>query len=261
MKERLERTLIHIARRYAPPLVPIGWAQPGDYPRALSELAGALARYNVLVLLGDVPVPYTGDASVHIKLWADTYERLYLVLAQKLFPSYVNCTIYYADDNWPPIILLHGAATPLIVAMAGYIAPYIAARQSAVSVSDIELRGLMDLVLEELEASDLPRDEYQRLRNQAVEHIKDLLAVQVRQMPLTPAARPVFGMTSPPEAPSATTPARMTQMQPPATLPEENVAPKSDTGQHPSVPVFFERKPNGVKPLPPIPDLPDSDGD
>jgi hypothetical protein len=111
----------------------------------------------------------------------------------------------------------------------------------------------MDLVLEELEASDLPHEEYQRLRNQAVEHIKDLLAVQVRQMPLTPAARPVFGATSPPEAPSVTSPA-----QPPTTLPEEDAAPKSDTGQHPSVPVFFERKPNGMKPHPPIPDLPDS---
>jgi hypothetical protein len=241
MKERLERTLVALARRYASQLVPSNWAQPGDYPRPLPELARALANHNVLVLMGDIPVPHTSDAGVHIKLWADTYTRLYTQIARALFPSLAECQTFYADQAWPPIIILHGKATPLITVMAGYIAPFIAARQGSAVISEVELRGLVDLVLDELEASDLPRNDYQRLRDEAAGLVKDLLSLQVRQMPLTPAARPVFGITSP-------------TTMPPITLPEEDTQEMPNSAA-PPVPPVAEKRSN--KRRPPVPDLPD----
>ncbi|MCL4249481.1 MAG: hypothetical protein KJ065_15165 [Anaerolineae bacterium] len=254
MKERLEKTLIAVASRYAKPLVPTGWQKPGDYPRALPELARALASYNVLVLLGDLPVPYTGEASLHIKLWADTYERLYGRLARVLFPSFAECTCYYADQEWPPIIILRGAATPLIEALADYVAPFVVMRQSNAQVSDVELRGLMDLVLEELEATDLPREEYVRLRDETAAMVRDLLALNVRQMPLTPAKRPVFGVLPPPAPPAP---------EPPGTLPEETTqpAPPPEEDAEPDMPMFFEHKPRPSKTRPPLLDDPGQDPD
>ncbi|MCC6614283.1 MAG: hypothetical protein IT320_12450 [Anaerolineae bacterium] len=246
MKERLERTLIAIAGRYAKPLVPAGWKQPGDYPRPLPELAQTLASYNVLVVVGDLPVPYTGEPALHIKLWVDTYERLYRTLAKALFPSLAECSSYYADQEWPPIIILHGAATPLIETLAGYVAPFVVMRQGNARVSDVELRGLMDLVLEELEATDLPREQYVRLREDAAGIVRDLLASNIRQMPLTPARRPVFGVMPTTEAPP----------EPPETLPEETAEAPPTQASEPDVPIFFERKPRQKKSRPPLPDDP-----
>lgn len=261
MNERLERALITIARRSAPSLVPAGWQQAGDYARPLSELAGALAGHNVLVLIGDLPPELSHQAAVHFKDWADCYIRLYTRICETLFPSFTQVNAYYADQEWPPVVVIYGAATPLIVAMAEYVAPFIAARKDK-SPSDVELRGLIDTILDELEAGDLPRDDYRRLLEEGVSVLKGLLASQVRQLPLTPpataiagaetATAPVQPLTLPPETPAPNTP-------PPSTLPEEvpaaAAAARFATGE---VPMFFDSKPRTSRRRPPVPDLPDS---
>src|SRR5690606_18143672 len=185
MNERLERAWIAVARRSAPPLVPSSWRQPGDYPRPLSELAGALAANNVLVLIGDLAPELAHQAAVHFKDWADAYVQLYTQLCETLFPSFTQVNAYYADQEWPPVVVIYGAATPVIVVLAEYVAPYVVARQRQ-TPSDVEIRGLIDTILDELEADDLPRDEYRRLRDECVGILKQLLATQVRQLPLTP---------------------------------------------------------------------------
>jgi hypothetical protein len=241
MKARLERTLIGLARRYAPQVIPLDWTQPGDYPRPLPELARALAAHNVLVLIGDIPVPYTSEVSVHIKLWADTYIRLYHIVAQTLFPSLLECNAYYGDQEWPPIIVLHGKATPVIVGLAGYISPFIASRQSGLPTSEVEMRGLADMLLEELEAGDLPRPEYNLLRDEVVQLVKDLLALHVRQMPLTPPKRPILGVAGSaikPDTPAVPPPVAATPAPPPPERPRERRGPR-----------------------PPVPDLPDDKRD
>jgi hypothetical protein len=243
MKERLERTLIDLARRHAPQLAPGQWSRPGDYVRPLPELARLLAENGALPLLGDVPVPYTNEASVHLKLWVDTYTQVYSVLTGALFPSHSQCSAHYADNDWPPFVVLIGSAGPVLGAMGGYIAPFVAVRQGGQPASEVELRGLIDRVLDELEAHDLPREQFTRLRNDLVGYVKDLLALHVRQMPLTPPAPDLFGISAPPptlpdERPT-TLPATPTSTPPPS-LPE---APRG------------ERKPG--KRRPPIPDLPD----
>lgn len=244
MKERLERTLIDLARRYAPQLAPLQWSRPGDYPRPLPELARLLAAHGALPLLGDVPVPYTNEASVHLKLWVDTYTRIYTVLTGALFPSYTQASAHYADNDWPPLVVLVGSAAPVLSSMGAYIAPFVAVRQGGAAASEVELRGLVDLLLDTLEAADLPRDQYTRLRGELVSLVKDLLALHVRQMPLTPPAHDLFGMSTPPPS-----------------LPEDRPsAPPSSSAVPPTNLPEAGSVPNGRKPgkrRPPIPDLPD----
>ncbi len=241
MKERLERTLIDLARRHAPQLAPVQWSRAGDYGRPLPELARLLAAHGALPLLGDVPVPYTNEASVHLKLWVDTYTRIYTVLTGALFPSFSQCSAHYADNEWPPLVVVVGSASPVLSAIGDYVAPFVAVRQGGQPVSEAELRGLVDLVLDALEAADLPREQHTRLRSELVGHVKDLLALHVRQMPLTPPAPDLFGMSAPPPT--------LPDERPP-TLPADLPPNRPPPGIAPD-----KRKPG--KRRPPIPDLPE----
>lgn len=273
---RLEITLLTIARRYAPPLVPPGWQRPGDYPAPLPELARALASYNVLVLLGDLPNELTHQAGDHFKQWAEAYKRFYSLLCDQLFPSFTQINAFYADQDWPPIVALQGAATPVIVAMAGYVAPFIAARQTGGRVSDVELVGLMDVILDDLEAGDLPRAAYRQLRDDGAAQIKTLLASPVRQLPLTPRARPLFGedeapppLPLPEDLPTAATlvpdetltaprptappPPDLPEAPPPSSLPEQGAAPTAPS----ELPVPFDLTARHTPRKPPVPDLPE----
>ncbi len=213
---RLENNLIHVARRYAPALIPAGWQKAGDYPNALPDLARALASYNVLIMVGDMPPSA-------IKAWTDGYSSFYSSLATALFPSYTRVSAFYLDQAAPQLVALYGEATPVITGLAGFVVPYVVARQGTRPL-DVELLGMVDMMLEELEATDLPRDDYRRLRDSGAAHLRGLLDGEGRQFPLTPAARPIFAEMS--ASPSIQAPARQaTQPPPPADLPETLVAP------------------------------------
>jgi hypothetical protein len=156
--------------------------------------------------------------------------------------------------------------------LAGFAAPYIAQRQSLPTVSEVELLGLMDTILDELEATDLPREEYKMLRTDGAGILKDMLRSPVRQLALTTFDRPLFS-DIPQPAP-----------QPPSTLPETGTLPEmpprreevlKPAPQPPtppaeeeedellfdsSIPIFFARKPRDPKkPRPPVFRLPDED--
>jgi hypothetical protein len=255
MNERLERALITVARRSAPSLVPSTWRQPGDYPRSLSELAGALAANNVLVLIADLAPELAHQAAVHFKDWADGYVQLYTQLCETLFPSYTQVNAYYADQEWPPVVVVYGAATPVVVALAEYVAPYVVARQRQ-NPSDVEMRGLMDTILDELEADDLPRNEYRRLRDEGVSLLKQLLSTQVLQFPLTPAAISISGGEAIPMQSSPVS-SEPSVARPPDTLPEDVPSEAVARFQTGEVPIFFEVDRRGTKRRPPIPDLPE----
>jgi hypothetical protein len=257
MNERLERALIAVARRSAPSLVPGTWKQPGDYPHSLSELAGALASHNVLVLIGDLPSELSHQAAVHFKDWADSYVQLYTQLCETLFPSFTQVNAYYADQEWPPVVVVYGAATPVIVALAEYVAPYVVARQRQ-TPTDVELRGLMDTVLDELEATDLPRDDYRRLRDEGVFLLKQLLTTQVRQLPLTPSAISMMSEETVVPAPMSLPAALSSPALPPDTLPEDVPSEPLAKFQTGEVPIFFDVGRQGTKRRPPVPDLPES---
>jgi hypothetical protein len=265
MDERLERALIAVARRSAPSLVPSGWRQSGDYPHPLSDLAGALAAHNVLVLIGDLPQELSHQAAVHFKDWADRYVQLYTLLCEALFPSFSRVNAYYADQDWPPVVVLYGAATPVIVALAEYVAPYVVARQYK-QPSDVEMRGLVDTVLDELEAGDLPRERYRALCDDGVAVLRQMLSTQVRQLPLTPpaivmdAVERSLGDTTVAMQPPSLPPDLPETPPPPESLPEETPAEPAeqagrfDTGD---IPIFFDVNRRAEKRRPPVPDLPD----
>jgi hypothetical protein len=266
---RLEQILTKLAMRHAPEL--LRELPPGKAER-IPILARKLASVNLLVLMGQVAQPVTApDTIMRVQTWADGYIRLYSLLSHHLFPSFTHISAQYADDKLPVVIVIKGAATPVVHVLAGFVAPYIAQRQGQTTVSDVELLGLMDTLLDELEASDLAREEYKGLRTDGVAVLKDLLRAPVQQLALTPFDRPLFSdIPQPSPQPPPSLPE--TSNLPPA-MPTENVrvsgkaTPPSSTEEDvnellfdSSIPIFFARKPRSAKkPRPPVPGLPDED--
>jgi hypothetical protein len=270
---RLEQILTKLAMRHAPELLRQLPAAKGE---RLPGLARQLASYNLLVLIGQVSQPVISpDTIMRVQMWADGYIRLYSLLAHHLFPSFTHISAQYADDKLPVVIVIKGAATPIMHVLAGFASPYIAQRQSQPTVSEVELLGLMDTMLDELEATDLPREEYKTLRTDGAGILKEMLRSPVRQLPLMPFDRPLFSDIPQPSP------------QPPSTLPETGTLPEMPprredvgTGFKPaptqpaapaeeeedellfdsSIPIFFARKPRDPKkPRPPVFRLPDDE--
>jgi hypothetical protein len=177
------------------------------------------------------------------------YVHLYDLLSGRLFPSFTQWSVEHADDGWPAVVVMYGAATPVVGVLAGFVAPYVAARQSEPAVSEIELLGLMNILLEELEAGDLPGEEYRRLCVEGAVLLRRLLTAPVRHHPLTTFDRPVLGDIVPHSAPA-----------PPSTLPElpddENATETIPLTGYPPVPLSRDERRNR---RPPIPDLPEDE--
>lgn len=264
MDDRIERALIAVARRYAPALAPPGWQKPGDYRGTLPELAQALAEQGVLVTVVQSP---EGQTSLVTPVWVDGLEAFYGCLAGALFPSYTAVSAFYADQGEPPILLIHGMATPVMLALAGYVLPYLAARHG-VNPPESEQIALCDAVLDWLEAADLSRAEFLRLRAEAVSLLRPLLDSPARPRALTPTApgAPIPARTRPapahlPEArPSGSTP-------PPSTLPEAtpaaarpappNLPEAAPAGPRLPLPIVFEPPARPARRRPPVPNLPE----
>lgn len=202
MTERLERALIAIARRYAPELVPSTWARAGDYPAPLPDLVRRLAAQGALALMGDL-MPGAPDAGMAFRAWADGYTRMYAVLCAPLFPSYTEVSAFFVDQEQPPVVVIVGAAAPVIETLAGIIAPYVVMRQGAAAagVTAAELDQVVRLALDELEAGDLPPDALIRLRDEAVTALRALLSASIRQYGLTPPVRDLFAPPPPSSLP------------------------------------------------------------
>ena len=281
---RLENGLIAVARRFAPRLVPPEWQKPGDYPRPLPELAHALAGYGILVMTGDVTPDLAQQAALHYREWVENYKEFYNLLCPPLFPTFTALQAFYIAPEAPPIVGVQGTAIPLIEMMAGYVAPFVAARQGT-TPSELELVGLMDIILEELEASDLPRDHYRHLRDTGAALIRQIMSGYTRQFPLTPPLRSVFGDPQPPPPMPPDVPERLKPTQPPApshatqtipqppppiepptVLPEvdrvEDISPppahlpEAPAFDPNSVPIFYDPGKSGKR-RPPVPDLPE----
>ena len=241
---RLDGVLTRLARQYAPQSVP-----PNGISAAPGDLAATLAAHNLLVMLG---TPSGGDdPETAVARWAQSYVTLYDLLTRRLFPSFTRVSAFYADGETPPIVVIQGVATPVIVALACYVVPYVAARQTT-TPSDLELFGLTDLLLEALEAGDLPRDEYRRLRDNGAAQLRRILASKVRQRVLAP-PHPTLAATF--DLPLSDDLADLrTDIGPPAP-PESLPETPSESPFGPSIPVFFDRKTRGRRP-PPVPGLP-----
>ena len=267
MSARIERILYKLALQHAPHLAPPGWDQQGDQVERIQTLARRLASYHIVTLVGDLPPELHRLKDIHIQDWLRSFGQMYTLLAQGLFPSYTRIHAYYADDRLPPVAVLQGDAIPVTVALAGIITPYVAVRQSQPDVSDLELRGLMDIVLEELEGRDLPRSAYEGIRETGVNILRSMLRATVRHVSLTRFDKPILDAIQPqldlpsdaPETPP-----------PPADLPEERSLRrdlqnlKEDSKPNTATREMFIRgiplsRPPGAPRRPPVPDLPPDD--
>jgi len=289
MDQRLEQLLLALAQQYAPPLAQ-AWERKSDLATRLPAWARALADYNILVIMGDFPASLQTlgqDVNGHIQAWVNGYGQFYHLLARALFPSYAHLSAHYTDDKWPVVIYMQGAATPVIQRMAGYVSPYIVQRQLDAIVYEAELLGVMDLILDELEAGSLPREAYKALRTEGIAILKQLLAAHMRQLSLTEFDRAIFtdsqriiplperlllpGDDAPttPEPPVHNMPRRaddtetLTATQhiaPPPTVPESapatNPKPEAAKSFGSSIPIFFSRGKDDKKRRPPVPPLP-----
>jgi len=199
---RFEQILYRLAQQHAQHLTPPGWNQGGDPVERLQTLARRLASYNVLVLVGDVPSDIGQLRELHINDWTQGYGQLYHLLAGVLFPSFNNVTAYYADEADPPAIVMNGDSTPVMVVLAGYVAPYMAARQPHhQTVSDNELLRLMDFLITELEGNDLPANAREHLQVTGVQVLRQMLRSSIQHISLTAFDQPILDRLQTPRPP------------------------------------------------------------
>lgn len=189
--DRLERILYKLAQRHAPHLTPAGWSQQADKIGRVQKLARDLARYGVLVMLGNLAVPKAIE--VQIETWVNLHAQFYSLLARALFPTFSNIEAQYADKLTPPVVVLIGDASPVLNLMAGMVLPYLAMRQPhAKAVTDAELHQLMDIVLKDLEGGDLLPSVYEDIQGQGAMLLRQLLNGSVTHIMLTLFDKPVL---------------------------------------------------------------------
>ncbi len=191
MTARLERILYKVSQQHAPILTPPGWNQTGDPINRIQKLARALAGYNITILVGELAPELLHQKDQYVQEWVRQYALMYHLLAQGLFPSFGKINAQYADDRLPPVIVFYGEATPIVSVLSGYITPYVAVRQ-ATAASDLELRGLMTVILDELEAGDLPHAVYDAMLAQGVNILKQMLQSTLRHVSLTLFDKPII---------------------------------------------------------------------
>jgi hypothetical protein len=212
MDARIEQVLIDLAQQFAPQMLQ-RWDRSGRPEQRIPRLARALAQHNILVIMAEQPPSLqviTRDARSLVAAWVNGYIQFYVRLCQDLFPSLAQqVTARYADDQWPVMIYIQGAAANAIQVMAGYVAPYIAQAQFRNQISEVEINGLMDWILDELEANTLPPAVTRKLRSDCAAIIKQILTAEMQPISLTDFDRPIFTESQ-----------RFVPVEPPTTLPE-----------------------------------------
>ena len=259
MTARLERILYKVSQQHAPVLTPPGWNQTGDPINRIQKLARALAGYNITILVGELAPELLHQKDRYVQDWVRQYAQMYNLLAQGLFPSFGKINAQYADDRLPPVIVFYGEATPIIGVLSGYITPYVAVRHGA-TASDLELRGLMTVILDELEAGDLPRAVYDAMLAQGVVILKQMLKTTVRHVSLTLFDKPIIETIQQTK--------RETSPPPPPKVPETKqlnyeleYLPEDDNPPTPTEEMFVVNIPlrKSTTRRPPVPNLPDQD--
>lgn len=185
--EELELTLVHVAQKYAPRIAPPKWKKAGDLVLPLHVLARQLANYHVLVVLGHRAEQRSEDLPAVVRECAEAYCDLYKLLVDVLYPPLKGVKAHYYSLNRSQLLVcIVGDARPVIEVLAGYVVPYVVERQHIGSVFDMEIMGLMDVILKTLDdGGDLTDAERRYLKLHGAAIITRLLKTQLRQLPLT----------------------------------------------------------------------------
>lgn len=194
----VEQILVRLARKYAPRLIASDWRKPGDLKKPLHILARQLANYHLLVLLAErpeqedqTPVPAA------VQECHEVYLRLYRLLAGVAFPSLTHVTSFFYHGRSTLIVVFEADARRVIEVLAGFVSPYVAERQGARAVANMELQGLMDKILQKLDLPSLAPEQHNQLRDEGVAIIKQMLKMRLRQIPLTWFDEPFFSEIEP----------------------------------------------------------------
>ena len=185
MTTRVERILTKLAQRHAPYV--LQKAPQGD--TRLRYMADELALNGVMLLAGTIK---SRDVQGTVNQWATCYTGLYTLIADDLFPHFMEYRVLYADKQQPPLLVFEASLAALTQVLAGYVTPYIAAKQQQRMVSEAEMLGIMTYILEALAADDLPRNRVEHLRVNGQRYMRDLLHLPVEHVSLTSFARPLF---------------------------------------------------------------------
>jgi hypothetical protein len=151
----------------------------------VEQLAHRLTGEGVIVLVGDLHPNYRGQRDEHLQKWVNNYAELYYLLNVGLFDTTDEPTAYVADNKYPLFVVFEARTLVVMRVLAGLIIPYIALRQADGKASRAELRGMIEMILEELEASTLPHEKYTHIRNRGIILLDALLKSEIRQVSLT----------------------------------------------------------------------------
>lgn len=151
----------------------------------VENLAYHLASEGVIVLVGDLHPTLRADRNSHLRMWMNTYAELYYLLTFGLFDISDEPVAYLADNNYPIVVVFEAKTYIVVRVMTSLILPYVALRQSDGRASRAELRGMIDNILDELAATDLPPDKYQTIRTRGIDYLETLLKSDIQQVSLT----------------------------------------------------------------------------
>lgn len=189
----VEQILVHVARSYAPRLLPADWRKPGDLKKPLHVLARELAAYHVLVLLARRD---NSPSQTHVPLVVqechELYVRMYRLLVSVSFPSLVNVNSFFFHGRTTLMIVFEADARRVVEVLAGYVSPYVAERQGARSIAPMEVQGLIDRMLKKLDLPELTPEQHQHIRAEGTAIIKQMLKMPLQQMQLTIFDEPFF---------------------------------------------------------------------
>ncbi len=190
--DRILNILLTLAKQNAPRLLSAYQDLTATREDRIARVARGLASNRLLVLVGMPLTRARANLTAHMNTWVGSYKTLYDLLAGALFPSYTGSSVSYSDPQLPLVVVFYGQALPVVNVLAGYIVPYIATRQTTPGGSEAELWGLLERVLDELAADDLPRSAYHRLRGECATQIKLMLNTPIRQIALHGFDQPVL---------------------------------------------------------------------
>ena len=261
MVTRLNDILTYLAQNYANHLLQNAPAKVDE--ARVRYLAEELANNGLLVIVADLPA---NNFEMLKQTWIDSYNRLYNVISYTLFPMFTSLNNGTADWMRPPVIMIHGESTAVIQVLAGYVVPYVAMRQHTNSISDAEIVGLMTYILDELEAEELTRRQFDDLSRQCAQIIRQLITLPIEHYSLTGMKKPLFQQNhvQPKQMPN-----KKSRPAPPQILPEtgqlnpdklkgnapDRPRPKKDQDKTQPMPIWFniEDDIDRTKPQPPVP--------
>ena len=151
----------------------------------VEQLADRLSNEGMIVLVGDLHPNHRAQRDQHLQKWVNAYAELYYLLNLGLFEITDEPTAYVADNKYPLIVVFEAKTLVVMRVLTGLVIPYVALRQADGKASRAELRGMVEMILEELEASTLAYEKYAHIRDRGINLLDTLLKSEIRQVSLT----------------------------------------------------------------------------